>query len=171
MKRVVSVSLGSSNRDKTSIVTILGEEFEISRIGTNGDMQAFAAKMRELDGKVDAIGLGGIDRYFWTDKKRYTVRDADRLAKIAKVTPVVDGSGVKNTIERRTIEYLNDNNLVDFKNSKVLITSAVDRFGMAQTIARLCDNVVYGDLMFALNIPIPIRSTRLYVQLQQPFCP
>lgn len=158
MKRVVSVSLGSSQRDKTSIVTILGEEFEISRIGTDGDMVKFADKMRELDGKVDAIGLGGIDRYLWTDKKRYTIRDADKLAKIAKITPVVDGSGVKNTLERRTIEYLNNNNLVDFKNSKVLITSAVDRFGMAQTIAKLSDNVVYGDIMFALNIPIPIRS-------------
>ncbi len=141
MKRVVSVSLGSSKRDKKSQVEILGEEFEISRVGTDGDMKRFGELIAELDGKVDAIGLGGIDRYLWVDDRRYTVRDADRLARIAKLTPVVDGSGVKNTLERRTIEYLQDNGLVDFADKNVLVVCAVDRFGMAQTIAKLAKSV------------------------------
>jgi len=158
MKRVVSISLGSSKRDSSSEVELLGERFEVSRIGTDGDMAKYAEMIRELDGKVDAIGLGGIDRYYWVDNRRYTVRDADRLARNAKVTPVVDGSGVKNTLERKTIEYLQDTGLVDFAQRKVLLVAAVDRFGMAQTIDRLARHVVYGDLMFTMGIPIPIRS-------------
>ncbi len=158
MKRVVSVSLGSSKRDKTSQATILGQEFEISRIGTDGDMNRFAELMAELDGKVDAIGLGGIDRYVWIDDRRYTFRDAEKLARIAKTTPVVDGSGVKNTLERRTIEFLQDNNIVDFRDRKVLVVCAVDRFGMAQTIAKLTKKVVFGDLMFNVGVPIPMKS-------------
>jgi len=158
MKRVVSISLGSSSRDSSSEVELLGERFEVSRIGTDGDMVAFADKICELDGKVDAIGLGGIDRYVWTDKRRYTIRDAEKLARIAKITPVVDGSGVKNTLERKTIQYLQDNCLVDFPNSNVLVVCAVDRFGMAQTVAKLTDRAIYGDLMFSLGIPIPMKS-------------
>lgn len=158
MKRVVSISLGASKRDSTSELELLGERFEVSRIGTDGDIKLFAEKMRELDGKVDAIGLGGIDRYLWTDRRRYTIRDADRLARIAKITPVVDGSGVKNTLERKTIRYLQDNGIVDFPKSKVLVVCAVDRFGMAQTVASLTDTAIYGDLMFSLGIPIPMRS-------------
>lgn len=158
MRRVVSVSLGSSKRDKTSRVTILGQEFEISRIGTDGDIKRFAELIRELDGKVDAIGLGGIDRYLWVGNRRYTFRDADRLARIAKVTPVVDGSGVKNTLERRTIEFLNEQGIIEFGNAKVLVVCAVDRFGMAQTIAGLSKRVIFGDLMFNVGIPVPMRS-------------
>lgn len=158
MRRVVSVSLGSSKRDKTSQVTILGQEFEISRIGTDGDIKRFAELIRELDGKVDAIGLGGIDRYLWVGNRRYTFRDADRLARIAKVTPVVDGSGVKNTLERRTIEFLNEQGIIEFGNAKVLVVCAVDRFGMAQTIAGLSKRVIFGDLMFNVGIPVPMRS-------------
>jgi len=158
MKKVVSVSLGSSKRDKTSVVRILDQDFEISRIGTDGDKKRFAELIAELDGKVDAIGLGGIDRYLWVDDKRYTIRDADHLARIAKVTPVVDGSGVKNTLERRTVEYLHNNGLVDFSQKNVLVVCAVDRFGMAQAIWRLAKSVIYGDLMFNLHIPIPMRS-------------
>ncbi len=158
MKRVVSISLGASKRDSTSQLQLLGETYEVSRIGTDGDMLRFAELMRELDGKVDAIGLGGIDRYLWAQNRRYTIRDADRLAKIAKITPVVDGSGVKNTIERKTIEYLHQNQIVDFENSKVLVVCAVDRFGMAQTIAKYAKEVIYGDLMFALRVPVPMKS-------------
>lgn len=158
MKRVVSVSLGSSKRDNTSQAEILSERFEISRIGTDGDTGRFADLVRDLDGKVDAIGLGGIDRYVWTDRRRYTFRDADRLARNAKVTPVVDGSGVKNTLERKTIEYLQENGIVDFRRKNVLVVCAADRFGMAQAISGLAKRAIYGDLMFNLGIPIPMHS-------------
>ncbi len=63
MLTVVSVSLGSSSRDKTSRATFLGEEIELRRVGTDGDLQKAHAMIAELDGKVDAIGLGGIDLY------------------------------------------------------------------------------------------------------------
>lgn len=158
MKRVVSVSLGSSKRDKTSRVTILGQEFEVSRVGTDGDMKRFGQMMRELDGKVDAIGLGGIDRYVWIDDRKYTFRDADKLARIAQVTPVVDGSGVKNTLERWTIEFLQESGIVDLIGRNVLLVCAVDRFGMAQAVAKLTDKVVFGDLMFNVGVPIPMKS-------------
>ncbi len=171
MKRVVSISLGASKRDSTSEVELLGERFEVSRIGTDGDMRRYAELMHDLDGKVDAIGLGGTDRYLWTDKRRYVIRDAEKLARIAKITPVVDGSGVKNTLERKTIKYLHTEGLVDFAKSKVLVVCAVDRFGMAQTVASLTDQAVYGDLMFGLGIPIPMRSYATVRVLARMFLP
>lgn len=160
MRRVVSVSLGSPKGDKTVRETFLGQDFEISRIGTNGDMKRFAELVRELDGNVDAIGLGGIDLYLYAGKKRYTIRDAERLARNAKKTPVVDGSGIKNTLERETIEWLQREGVIDFSTKNVLVVAAVDRFGMGEVIGRLAKNVVFGDLMFAVGVPIPMRSWR-----------
>lgn len=159
MKRVVSVSLGSPKGDKKVNATLMGEEFEISRVGTNGDMKKFAEMVRELDGKVDAIGLGGIDLYLYAaGGKRYTIRDAAKLASNAKTSPVVDGSGIKNTLERETIEWLQAQKIVDFSDKKVLVVTGVDRFGIAEAISRLAKSVVFGDLMFNVGVPIPIRS-------------
>lgn len=158
MKRVVSVSLGSARGDKSVKAVLLGEEFEISRIGTNGDMRRFAELVRELDGNVDAIGLGGIDRYLFAGKRRYTIRDADRLAKNATKTPVVDGSGIKNTLERETIDWLHREGIIDFSTKNVLLVCGVDRFGMGELLSRLAGNIVFGDLMFSCGIPIPMRS-------------
>ena len=39
---------------------MMGEKMIIERIGTNGDMEKAANLFRELDGKVDAFGLGGL---------------------------------------------------------------------------------------------------------------
>lgn len=158
MKHIVSVSLGSSKRNKKSECSLLGEEYTIERIGVDGDFAKYKKLLCEIDGKADAIGLGGIDLYLWADKKKYTIRDAKKLADCVKTSPVVDGSGIKNTIERKTIQYLNDNNIVDFANSKTLLVCGVDRFGMAQSIDKYCKNVIYGDIMFALGLNIKIRK-------------
>ena len=158
MRKVVSVSLGSPKGDKTVRANLLGEEFEISRIGTNGDMAKFAELVRELDGKVDAIGLGGIDLYLYAGNRRYTIRDAAKLASNAKVTPVVDGSGIKNTLERETIEWLQREGTINFSDKNVLVVCGADRFGMAESIWRLAKSVVYGDLMFSLGVPAPMKT-------------
>lgn len=160
MKRVVSISLGSSKRDKRSEVMIAGEPFLIERIGTDGDIRRFQQLFAELDGKVDALGIGGADLYIWVGNRRYTFRSIHKLVSVAKKTPVVDGSGLKNTLEREALRWIQQHHIIDFARSTVLLVAAVDRFGMAQELAQLAKRVIYGDLVFAVGLPIPIRSYR-----------
>lgn len=135
MKKVVSVSLGSAKGDFQTTVRYLGQDIEISRTGTNGSLTGYAAKLRELDGKVDAIGLGGADMYVYAGGRRYTFREISKLAALVKQTPVVDGSGLKNTLERECVRYLNARGIVHFSEVNTLMVCAVDRFGMAEEIA------------------------------------
>jgi len=161
MKRIVSVSLGSSKRDHRVSLYILGEEVVIERIGTDGDIKRAIEKVKELDGKVSAIGLGGIDLYFIIGNRRYVVRDALKIAKAVQKTPIVDGSMVKDTLERKMVKKLDSILPGGIKGKNVLLPSAVDRFGMAEAFYNLGANIVIGDLMFALGIPIPIHSIRV----------
>ncbi|MEW6064119.1 shikimate/quinate 5-dehydrogenase [Desulforamulus profundi] len=156
MKKVVSVSLGSSKRNHTVRVELLGEEFEISRLGTDGDIHKAISVLKELDGSVDAIGLGGIDVYLYAGNTRYVLQDGLRLLETVKKTPVVDGSGLKNTLERQAVEYLVQQGLIK-KDARVLMVSAMDRFGMAEALEKAGCRLTLGDLVFALGIPIPIR--------------
>ena len=160
MKHIVSVSLGSSKRDKRSEVVIAGEPFLIERIGTDGDLGRFQQLFAALDGKVDALGVGGADLYIWVGNRRYTFRSIQRLVSVATKTPVVDGSGLKNTLEREALRWIQAQQVVDFARCTVLLVAAVDRFGMAQELAQLARRVIYGDLVFAVGLPIPIRSYR-----------
>jgi hypothetical protein len=158
LKRVVSVSLGSSKRDHKVIVELLGEKVEISRAGTDGDFDRALDMLRELDGKVDAIGLGGIDVYLYVRQKRYAIRDGLRLMDAVKVTPVVDGSGLKNTLEREVVRILARETTLLKAGTRVLMVSSVDRFGMAEALAEAGCEMTFGDLIFTAGIPYAIKT-------------
>jgi len=157
---VVSVSLGSASRDHRADATLLGHEFCIERRGTDGDLGKARDLIRELDGKVAAIGLGGIDLYVVAGTRRYVMRDAARLAAQARSTPVVDGSGLKDTLERATVQRLQNEGVLDFRKKQVLLVSAVDRFGMAEELVKAGADCVFGDFIFILGIPVPLHSLR-----------
>ena len=156
--RVVSVSLGSSSRNHSARAQLLGREFSIERVGTDGDLKKAAQTIAELDGQVAAIGLGGIDLYLVAGARRYKMRDAFKLAAHAKSTPVVDGSGLKDTLERQTIEYLSAQKIIEFKDRRVLLTCAVDRFGMAEELVRHGAHCTFGDFLFIVNVPIRLSK-------------
>jgi len=158
MKHVVSVSIGSSKRDHRAEVTFLGQEFLLERRGTDGDMDKAIALIRELDGKVAAFGMGGIDLCIWGGKRRYVFREAKKIAAAAQKTPMVDGSGLKNTLERRVIYQLMEKQPQLLRGKNVLMVSAMDRFGMAEALLEAGCRTLYGDIIFALGLPIPIYN-------------
>jgi hypothetical protein len=171
MKRVVSVSLGSSSRDHRAVVTFMGEELDISREGTDGKLDVAIAKVRDLDGKVAAIGLGGIDVYLYAGRHRYALRDGLRLLEAAKITPIVDGSGLKNTLEREAIRFMQDELAIDLRGKRVLMVSALDRFGMAQALVDAGADVLFGDFIFALDKDMPVRDLHTFEELAEKYLP
>lgn len=160
MKRAVSISLGSSERDKQVEIELFGEPVTIERRGTDGDVEQAIALFTELDGQVDAFGVGGIDLWVQMGEKRYPIRDAQKLVKNVRQTPVVDGSGLKNTLERQVVETLIESLGPQMASGRVLITVGVDRYGMTLAFFENNYEVVCGDLMFALGISIPVRTLR-----------
>ncbi len=158
MKRIVSISLGSAKRDHQVVREFGGESFLIERIGTDGDKGRAIALIRALDGKVDAFGLGGTDLYIYAGSRRYTFRDTARIAAAARITPVVDGSGIKNTLERRVIRFLEKKHGMSFAGRKALVVCAVDRFGLAEALAAAGAQTVFGDLMYGLGLPFPLHT-------------
>jgi len=171
IKRVVSVSLGSSSRDHRAEVDLLGERFEITRIGMDGSIDRALAKLRALDGTVDAIGLGGIDVYLYAGTQRYALRDGLRLLESVKITPVVDGSGLKNTLEREAVGFLTTELGVDLFGKRVLMVSALDRFGMAQALVAAGAEVVFGDFIFALDLDKPVRGLAEFEEMARKYLP
>ncbi len=171
MREVVSVSLGSSKRDHQVEVELLGEKFNISRVGTNGSFKKAFELLKELDGKVDAIGLGGIDIFLRAGDQSYEILDGLILCSVVRETPVVDGSGLKNTLEREVVNYLKEELNLSLCDKTVLMTSAVDRFGMAEALTDSGCKMIFGDLIFGLKIPIPIRSYSTFIKLAQILLP
>ena len=160
MKRAVSISLGSSKRDKAVEVELLGQQISIERKGTDGDMEKAAQLFKELDGKVDAFGVGGADLGLMVDDKWYPLYSVQPMIRHVRQTPVVDGTGLKNTLEYQAGGFLEAqiSDYLDQMGRKVLMTAGADRWGMTQTFVEHGYECVFGDLMFGLELPIAVRS-------------
>src|SRR3972149_6061873 len=114
MKRAVSVSIGSSRRDKAVEIDLLGERVRLERIGTDGDMEKGARLYQELDG---------------------------------------NGEGVKNPLEARLGPFI-DQTIGDYINPRrVLVVTAVDRWGLTRSFVEAGYDCTFGDLMFGLGLP------------------
>jgi hypothetical protein len=160
MKRAVSVSLGSTQRDKRGELRVLGELVEVERRGCDGDAALARRRFAELDGRVDALGVGGIDLWVGLDDRRYPIRAAQKLVHDVRVTPVVDGSGLKHTLEKQAAAVLAAELGRDLRGMRVMTTSGIDRFGLTISFVEAGCDVMFADLMFALGIPLPLRTLR-----------
>ena len=158
MKRAVSISIGSKSRDKRVVTNLLGEDVIIERIGTDGDEEKAYQLFCELDGKVDAFGVGGIDLQIHAIKRDYPLYAGLKLIRDVKKTPVVDGGGLKATLETRVIQDA-EKQLGEFLNPKTaFLVAGLTRGGMTKSFIEAGYKITFGDLMFGLGIPIPINT-------------
>ena len=157
MKKVLSVSLGSSTRDHTVETEFLGERFWLSRQGADGDFEKYLKMYRENDGTVDAFGVGGAEFYLQVNGHRYYWREIQRVREAIKVSKVGDGNGIKHILEPLAVQALRGHG-IELRGKKALVTTAVDRYGLAKALVDAGCNVTFGDFMFALDLPIPLHS-------------
>src|SRR5512142_1546806 len=78
----LSISLGASSRDASATLELGGRRVHLARVGTDGDRAVAERLFGELDGRVDAFGLGGAD---------LGMRVGERWYPFLSVLPVVRG--------------------------------------------------------------------------------
>ena len=170
MKYAVSVSLGSSSRNKRVEVKFKDETVVIERIGLDGDVEKVKKLYKELDGKVNAFGMGGVDMYLRLEGREYPLKAALKLIEGIK-SPVVDGRGLKHTLERRVFELAEPALGKISKFQQAFIPVAVDRLGLAAAVSEVAQKVIFGDLMVALNIPLPVYGLKNFKKVARVMLP
>ena len=154
MKRIVSVSLGSSSRNKRVETTLRGEPIILERVGIDGDQKRMRQLFLEYDGQVDAFGFGGADLGLEINGRYFPLHSVRNI--IAGVqTPVVDGGGIRAVVERQTAQRL-QNRLPDHPK-RVLFCVAVGRYAMVRGFLDMGYELLFGDLAFGLGIPVFLR--------------
>lgn len=171
MKRAVSISIGSSERDHKVEVELLGQRISIERIGTDGDIDKATRLYNELDGQVDALGVGGTDLYLRVGDRWYPFRRMHRMVSGVKKTPVVDGAGVRRAVERQIMQFVEKELGTAISPKTCLITVAADRYDMAQSAVAAGYETVFGDLMFGLGIDIPLHTLPAVHRVARVLCP
>jgi predicted amino acid dehydrogenase len=158
--KIVSISLGPANQDSEVAAQAFGADFHIQRIGTDGDVERARKLVRQFDGEAAAIGLGEMSLLFQVGRCTYAHAEIQSIAKTAKATPVVDGTHLKNTLDRWSINQVASQQADLFRYRRVLILSGVARYALAQVLSRFTDQIVFADPLIHFKTPITLRSLR-----------
>ena len=158
IKRVVSISLGSSKRNKTVQLKLGDQTISIARIGCDGDEKRARALFASLDGQVDAMGVGGVELYVRVGDKQYPLRSGLNLVKDVQRTPYTDGRGLKYALERQLFQLAEPHFTTPIVPRKAMMPLAADRFSLAESLDQAGFDLVFCDLLFGLGLPIPVKG-------------
>ncbi len=161
MLEVVGVSLGSPARDHEARVTIAGMRFRVRRVGTGGDLRRAAALLRALDGRVHALGLGGVNRALLLGGRAYPLPAGEWLASQVRLTPVADGAFWKAAVEPEAVRHLAREGF-PLAGRTVGLASILDRPALAAALVELGCRVRVGDAFYALGLPFWFPSPRAF---------
>ena len=137
----------------------------------DGDIEKAKLLYEELDGQVDAFGMGGVDMYLRLEGREYPLKAALKLIENVKKSPVVDGRGLKHTLERRVFELAAPALGKNPRFRQAFIPVAVDRVGLATAASEVSEKVLFGDLMVALGIPLPVYGLKNFKRVARVMLP
>jgi len=170
MKEVVSLSLGSSKRDFCVTLSVAGQEIRLVRRGVDGQIPRLISLLKAYDGRVAAIGLGGVNFAFRFARLSYPIPLGQRLRALVSQTPVVDGGLYKEFVEPEAVKWLEQEG-ISFAGKRVLLTSVLDRYPLAQALVQEGARVWAGDPAFGLKLPfaLPLSLFGLVTPATMPF--
>lgn len=160
MITVVGISLGSDTRDFDGIIKLKDQEIRVIRHGVNGDKNKAYNLLKEYDGQVPVIGLGGVNLAYEVGNYKFKCTDGYKLQRAASISKVVDGSRIKSLLDKKAVELLVK--IEDIQDKKIIIVSALDRPHLIDLLEKHSKNIIIGDAIFALKIPIPFYFIQIF---------
>lgn len=151
MKQILWLDLGVGS--ETRRVSFAGQAVELHRIGTDGNLELARQALRQADGQVDAIALEGMAAQLKLGAATRAHDDGVALRASAAQTPVVDGSGVRDGLERWAVILANRAQPGIFAEKFILMTPGLNHSGLTDEIAKHSPAVRYADPFIFFNLP------------------
>ena len=161
MKQIVSISLGSNEDDYEFVAEFMNQEFNIKRVGTDGDVDMAADLLEQWDSEADAISLGGLNFNYAIGSSRAIEKQAQKVEalKTRITSPVTIGEKLRRVSFEWAIRHLQfkfGNNY--FNHTKVLFLSGMLNYDIAKVISEYTDNLTFADPLFENGIPKFLNS-------------
>ncbi len=154
MKQIVSISLGSSKTNYEFETEFLGQDFNIKRLGTDGDLEKAAEMLLQWDKNADVIGIGGVKLPYGLNPRYLKKKHMDKLERLgAQIeTPVTLGSELRDVSFEWCLRFIQYKFGNYFNNAKVLFFSGMDHYRLAKVMSEFTDNLTFADPIFENGI-------------------
>jgi|GEM_PF-1167838 len=159
MKKIAVIHLGTESSTET--IHFIDQEVEITYSGCRGETEEAKRLIQKYDGRVDAIALDGLPARLELGSAREVHETGHKLPALAQKTPVVDGRGIRDGLERWGVILADRAQPGIFSQKRVLMVPGLNHNGLAGSLARHGTEIRYADptVYYALP-PLPLVGSR-----------
>ena len=158
MKKVVTVTLGSSKQDFEFKTEFLGQSFSVRRMGADQDTGKAWELMRRQQATADAIGLGEISDHYHVGLRTVVNKETQRLTNVVTRVPVTTGATLRRLLQVRAVRYVQRELGHYFNNNLVLFLSGMRNYDMAVALSDYTKNLSFADALFQTGAPKMLGS-------------
>jgi predicted amino acid dehydrogenase len=158
MKRVVTISLGSSKQDFSFETNVLGHRFKVQRLGADDDMGKAWELMRRQQASADAIGLGEVGDHYRVGQDTRINKETHRLLNVVTRVPVTTGATLRRLLQVRAVRYVQNHLGHYFNNNLVLFLSGMRNYDMAVAMSDYTPNLKFADALAQTGTPTMLSS-------------
>ncbi|MGI9134846.1 MAG: dehydrogenase, partial [Rhodoferax sp.] len=158
MKKVVTVTLGSSKKDFEFQTEFLGQRFSVRRMGADQDTNKAWELMRRQQASADAMGLGEISDHYQVGLRTVVNKETQRLLNVVTRVPATTGATLRRLLQVRAVRYVQKELGHYFNNNLVLFLSGMRNFDMAVALSDYTKNLSFADALFQTGTPAMLSS-------------
>ena len=158
MKKVVTVTLGSSKQDFEFKTEFLGQSFQVKRMGADDDTNKAWELMRRQQATADAIGLGEIGDHYHVGLRTVVNKETQRLLHVVTRVPVTTGARLRRLLQVRAVRHVQHELGNYFNNNLVLFLSGMRNYDMAVALSDYTRNLSFADALFQTGAPTMLSS-------------
>ncbi|MCF8168855.1 MAG: dehydrogenase, partial [Rhodoferax sp.] len=158
MKKVVTVTLGSSKKDFEFKTEFLGQSFSVRRLGADQDGGKAWDLMRRHQATADAIGLGEISDHYHVGLRTVVNKETQRLLNVVTRVPITTGATLRRLLQVRAVRYVQKELGHYFNNNLVLFLSGMRNYDMAVALSDYTKNLSFADALYQTGTPAMLTS-------------
>ncbi|MDJ0756421.1 MAG: hypothetical protein QNJ45_23010 [Ardenticatenaceae bacterium] len=152
-KTVAAIHFQSTGKPDQEIIKILGHEIEIRHVDCQGDIGAMAAYVKTFDDEVDAIALVGVAGHLHLGTEYIEHEESEHLFSAAQKTPVVDGRGVQESVERWGIYLVDEIEPGIWTRKHMLMVPGLNHGGLTDGLSQFSGDIRYADPVVYFGLP------------------
>ncbi|MBV5296830.1 MAG: dehydrogenase [Rhodoferax sp.] len=158
MKNVVTVTMGSSNKDFEFKTSFLGQDFRVRRLGADQDSGKAWDLMRRHQASADAIGLGEVTDHCHVGLRTVVNKETQHLLNVVTRVPVTTGATLRRLLQVRAVRHVQKELGHYFNNNLVLFLSGMRNYDMAVAMSDYTQNLSFADALFQTGTPAMLTS-------------
>lgn len=158
MKKIVTVSLGSSRQDFSFTTDFLGERFQVKRLGADNDTTKAWELLRRHQTSADAMGLGEIGDHWHVGQSTLINAETRRLLNVVTRVPATTGATLRRLLQVRAVRHVQHELRDYFNNNIVLFLSGMRNYDMALALSDYTPNLQFADALTQTGAPKLLTS-------------